>query len=86
MQDTVKACLFVWKRNKKKHYSIASPKSYSIIQLAKMFNYKTRYLPRREGERFSSALTKMDLNNKIIRLKAKIKISDYIKVFLQKNI
>jgi len=28
----------------------------------------------------------MDLNNKIIRLKAKIKISDYIKVFLQKNI
>jgi UDP-glucose 4-epimerase len=51
-----------------------------------MFNYRTRYLPKREGERFSSALTKMNLNNKIIRLKAKIKIKDYIKTFLEKKI
>jgi len=85
VQDTVKACLIVWKRNKKAHYSIACPKSYSIIQLAKIFNYKTRYLPRREGERFSSALTKMNLNNKIIRLKTKIKIRDYINDFLGKK-
>jgi len=86
VQDTVKACLVAWKRNKRAHYSIASSKSYSIIQLAKMFNYKTRYLPRREGERFSSVLIKTNLNNKIIRLEGKIKISDYIKVFLQKKI
>jgi len=83
--DTVKACIFAWKKNKGKHYSIASKKSYSIIELAKMFKSKIRYLPKREGERFASALTKMNLNNKIIRLRAKIKLRDYIENFLMNN-
>jgi UDP-glucose 4-epimerase len=81
----VKACIFAWKKNKSKHYSIASKKSYSIIELAKMFKSKIRYLPKREGERFASALTKMNLNNKIIRLEAKIKLRNYIKNFLMNN-
>ena len=83
--DTVKACIFAWRRNKCKHYSIANKQSYSIIELAKMFKSKIRYLPKREGERFASALTKMNLNNKIIRLRAKIKLRDYIKNFLINN-
>jgi UDP-glucose 4-epimerase len=83
--DTVKACIFAWKKNKGKHYSIANKKSYSIIDLAKMFKSKIRYLPKREGERFASALTNMNLNNKIIRLSAKIKLRDYIKNFLMNN-
>jgi len=83
--DTVKACIFAWKKNKSKHYSIASKKSYSIIELAKMFKSQIRYLPKREGERFASALTKMNLNNKIIRLSAKIKLGDYIRNFLIDN-
>ena len=83
--DTAKACIFAWKKNKSKHYSIASKKSYSIIELAKMFKSQIRYLPKREGERFASALTKMNLNNKILRLNAKIKLRDYIKNFLINN-
>jgi len=83
--DTVKACIFAWRKNKSKHYSIVSKQSYSIIKLAKMFKSKIRYLPKREGERFASALTKMNLNNKIIRLSAKIKLSDYINNFLMNN-
>jgi UDP-glucose 4-epimerase len=83
--DTVKACIFAWRKNKNKHYFVASKKSYSILELAKMFKSKIRYLPKREGERFSSALTKMSLNNKIIRLRAKIKLSDYIHNFLINN-
>ena len=83
--DTVKACVFAWKKNKSKHYSISSKQSYSILELAKMFKSKIRYLPKREGERFASALTKMNLNNKIIRLSAKIKLRDYIKHFLINN-
>ena len=39
----------------------------------------------REGERFASALTKMNLNNKIIRLSAKIMLRDYINNFLMNN-
>ena len=39
----------------------------------------------RKGERFASALTKMNLNNKIIRLPAKIMLKDYVNNFLIKN-
>ena len=83
--DTVKACIFAWRKNKCKHYSIASNKSYSIIKLAKLFRSKIRYLPMRKGERFASALTKMNLNNKIIRLYAKNRLKDYVNNFLSNN-
>jgi len=83
--DTVKACIFAWKKNKCKHYCIASKESYSIIKLAKLFNSKITYLPERKGERFASALTKMNLNNKIIRLSAKISLKDYVNNFLMNN-
>ena len=83
--DTVKACIFAWSQNKCKHYSIASNQSYNIIELAKLFESKIRYLPMRKGERFASALTKMNLNNKIIRLSAEIKLKDYVNNFLMNN-
>jgi UDP-glucose 4-epimerase len=83
--DTVKACIFAWKENKCKHYSIASKHSYSILKLAKLFKIKIRYLPMRKGERFASALTRMNLNNRIIRLSAKISLRDYINNFLMNN-
>ena len=82
VKDTINACLFAWKKNKCRHYSVASNKSHSIIQLAKMFNCKIKYLPKRPGERFSSALKRMNLSNKVIKIKTKIKISDYINKFL----
>ena len=85
VSDTVKACIFAWKKNKCKHYSIANNQSYSIIELAKLFRSKIRYLPTRKGERFASALTKMNLNNKIIRLSTKIRLKDYINKFLSNN-
>jgi len=85
VKDTVNACLTAWKKNQNKHYSVAGNKSYSIIKLAKLFRSKIKYLPPRKGERFSSALTKMNLNNKIIRLKAKIRLKDYVGVFLRKT-
>jgi UDP-glucose 4-epimerase len=85
VRDTVKGCVIAWKKNKNAHYSVASDKSYSIIQLAKMFSSKIKYLPERAGERFLSALTLKNLNNKIIRLEAKIKLKNYIKDFLFKS-
>ena len=82
VHDTVKACIFAWKKNKCKHYSIASKQSFSIKDLAKLFGKKIRYLPKRAGERYASALTKMNLNNNIIRLSGKIRLKDYVKKFL----
>jgi UDP-glucose 4-epimerase len=85
VHDTIKACIFAWKKNKCKHYSIASKQSYSIIELAKLFKSKIRYLPIRKGERFASALTKMNLNRRIVRLSAKIRLKDYVSNFLINN-
>jgi UDP-glucose 4-epimerase len=86
IKDTVDACLIAWKKNKNAHYSIASKKSYSIKQLADMFGGKIRYLSSRPGERFVSSLISKNFSNKIIRIKAKIEIKDYISDFLTKNI
>jgi UDP-glucose 4-epimerase len=83
--DTVKACIFAWRKNKCKHYSVASKQSYSIMELAKLFGNKIKYFPKRAGERYSSALTKMNLNNKIIRLPAKIRLKNYVNNFLMDN-
>jgi UDP-glucose 4-epimerase len=85
ISDTIKACIFAWKNNKCKHYSVASKQSFSIIELAKLFKKKIRYVPMRKGERFASALTKMNLNNKIIRLPAKITLKNYVNNFLSNN-
>ena len=85
VSDTIKACIVAWRQNKCRHYSIVSKQSYSIIELAKLFKSKIKYLPMRKGERFASALTKMNLNNKIIRLFARIKLKNYVNNFLSKN-
>ena len=85
ISDTIKACIFAWKKNKCKHYSVASKQSFRIIELAKLFKKKIRYLPKRKGERFVSALSKMNINNNIIRLPAKITIKDYVNNFLSNN-
>ena len=85
VSDTVKSCILAWKKNRCKHYSIASKQSFSIIELAKLFKSPVKYLPMRKGERFTSALTKMSLNNKIIRLSAKIRLKEYVNNFLMNN-
>ena len=79
VQDTVDACVKAWKINKCRHYSISNKKSYTIIQVAKMFNTKIRFLPSRRGERYASALTNMYLSNKVYKLFGQIHLRNYIK-------
>ena len=40
IDDTIEACYFAWKKNMCRHYSISSKKSYTIMQVAKLFNKK----------------------------------------------
>jgi UDP-glucose 4-epimerase len=79
IDDTVNVCYLAWKKNLNRHYSIASKKSYSILEVAKMFNTKIKFLPKRLGERYASALTNKNLSNNIFRYYGKIKLTDYIK-------
>ncbi len=78
ISDTVEICYLAWKKNLCRHYSIASKKSYSVLEVAKIFKSKIKFLPRRQGERYASALTKMNLSNKIYKHFGKIKLKDYI--------
>tara|TARA_S200000501_G_scaffold361192_1_gene389149 strand:+ start:3176 stop:4069 length:894 start_codon:yes stop_codon:yes gene_type:complete len=82
IKDTVEVCYKAWKKNKCKFYSISNKKSYSIIQVAKMFNSKIKYLPERKGERYASALTNIAMSNKVYKCFGKIDLKDYIKNFL----
>ena len=85
IQDTVEICYLAWKKNLCRHYSIANQKNYSIIDVAKMFGKKIKYLPKRLGERYASALTNTNLSNKIYKNFGKIDLKDYIDNFLIKN-
>jgi len=77
--DTVETCYLAWKLNKCRHYSISNHKSYTILQVAKMFGSKIKFLNERPGERFASALTNLNLNNKVFKYFGKINLKDYIK-------
>ena len=83
--DTVEICYKAWKKNLCRHYSIANYKSYSILDIAKMFEAKIRYLPKRSGERYASALTNMNLSNKVYKYFGKIDLRKYIKYIVINN-
>jgi len=85
IHDTIDACYYAWKKNKNRHYSISSKESYSIIEVAKMFDSKIKYLPSRPGERYASALTNLNLSNKVYKLFGKIRLSDYVNILLKKS-
>jgi len=84
IQDTIEVCFKAWKSNKSRYYSISNKKSYTVLEIAKLFKSKIKYLPFRKGERFASALTNMSLSNKVIKNFGSIDIKDYINSFIKK--
>ena len=77
--DTVEICYQAWKKNLCRHYSIASKESFSIYEVAKLFKHKIIFLNKRPGERYASALTNMNLSNKVYKHFGKRKLKDYIR-------
>ena len=84
INDTVEICYLAWKKNLCRHYSISHRKSYSILNVAKMFNSRIKFLPKRRGERYASALTSMNLSNKVYKYFGKINLKSYIDSFTKK--
>ena len=85
INDTIEICYKAWKKNLCRHYSISHKKSYSIIEVAKLFGKKIKFLPKRDGERYASALTNMNLSNKVYRHFGKIDLREYIQKFKENN-
>ena len=82
--DTVEICHLAWKKNLCRHYSISNHKSFSILDIAKMFNKKIKFLPKRAGERYASALTSMNLSNKVYKYFGKTELKEYIEAIVKK--
>ena len=85
ISDTVETCYQAWKKDKCRHYSISHRKSLSIIKVASLFKKGIKFLPSRKGERYASALTSMNLSNKVFKKYGKINLKDYIKNFIKMN-
>ena len=83
IDDTVNICFLAWKKNLCRHYSIANKKSYSLIDVAKMFKSKIKFLPKRPGERYASALTNKNLSNKMYKYFGKINLKIILKILLK---
>ncbi|WP_075506036.1 NAD-dependent epimerase/dehydratase family protein [Candidatus Pelagibacter communis] len=83
INDTVQICYEAFKADKCKYYSISNKNSYSILEVAKMFKSKIKFLKPRLGERYASALTKMSSNNKIIQKYGKLQLKDYVSSFIK---
>ena len=50
-----------------------------------MFKSKINFLKKRPGERYSSALTKMNLSNKVYRYFGKKNLDEYVKKIIHKK-
>ena len=85
IDDTVNVCYIAWKKNLCRHYIISHRKSYSILQVAKLFKNKIKFLPKRAGERYASKLTNMNLSNRVYKYFGKKELKDYVKEFIANN-
>jgi len=81
IDDTIEVCLEAWKKNKCQHYSISNRKSYTVYQVAKLFSNKIKFLNKRKGERYASALTDMNLSNQVHKRFGKTDLKKYIKSY-----
>ena len=82
IDDIIEGCYKAVIKNKNKEYMLSSGKKFSILQIAKMFNTKYKYISKRPGDRKDSIV----LNNnakKILGFKAKNKLKDYIENFIK---
>ena len=81
--DTIKVCFYAWRQNRCRHYSISNKKNYTILEVAKLFNSNIKFLPMIKGERYASALTNMNLSNKVYKIFGKIELKEYVKEFIK---
>ena len=82
IDDTINICYLAWKKNKCRHYSISHKQSYKILDVARMFKKKIKFLKNRAGERYASALTSMNLSNKVYKYYGVKNLKNYIQSFI----
>lgn len=79
VDDVIDGCIKVFKNNTIKHLLVRAKESYSILDVAKMFNHKYKMVKFRQGERFLSSFPKKIRECKIKTHIGKKKLSVYLK-------
>ena len=85
IDDTINICYLAWKKNLCRHYSISNKKTFSVLEVAKMFKSRIKLLPKRPGERYASALINKNLSNKMYKYFGKVNLKSYIENFIREN-
>ena len=85
IDDTINICYLAWKKNLCRHYSISNKKTFSVLEVAKMFKSRIKLLPKRPGERYASALINKNLSNKMYKYYGKVNLKSYIENFIREN-
>ena len=62
---------------------LGTQKQYTIIEIAKMFKSKIKFISKRKGERFKSSITNNNAH-RLLKYKATVDIPEYIKNFISK--
>ena len=84
IDDIINGCYLSFIKGRQSEYMLCSKKQYTILEIAKMFKTKIKFLPSRRGERFGSSL----VNNNALNhfgYKPKINIKTYISNYIKKK-
>jgi UDP-glucose 4-epimerase len=84
VSDVVRGTYLAWKKGFNEEYMLGTKKNYTLIEIAKLFKHKIKYIPKRIGERFKSVI-KDNKAQKLLNYYPKIKLKDYIREFVRKN-
>jgi len=85
IDDTIRGCYLAWKKNLNRHYLLSNSKSYSILQVAKMFKNEIVFIKQKMGERFRSSIVNKSNNIKLYKINCKMNLKNYIKNFKNQN-
>ena len=84
IDDIINGCYLAFIKGKQSEYMLCSKKQYTILEIAKMFKTKIKFLPPRKGERFGASIPN---NNALNHLgyKPKVNIGAYINNYIKKK-
>jgi UDP-glucose 4-epimerase len=66
ISDIIKGCYLAFTKGKQSEYMLCSKRQYTILQIAKMFKTKIKFLPRRDGERFGPSIPNNNALNHLL--------------------
>ena len=84
VDDIIKGCYLAFKKGKQNEYMLGTQKQYTVLQIARMFKTKIKFLPSRDGERSASSIPNNNALN-YLGFKSKIDIKDYIYNYIKKK-